>query len=189
MLNGATQYLPSDVIMEAGVLFAAAIAKGVTKGAPKWSPGKTITPITFDGQKSDIQTLDRITRWKPVITATLIEFGGSTTGNQLGFLEPGSTSATHALGTITRIQPRVAGAMFASGEYITDLRLMFERANGGYAAIYMPIALCVKYDVAGVNAAEALVACEFEARLSVSDLISTPGKCPYSIELRTSLPS
>ncbi len=189
MLNGETANLPTDTLIEAGVLFRAATAIGVTQGPPKFDPGKTITPIEFDGKRVDVQGLDRITRWKPRVSATLIEFGGSTTGNQLGFLEPGSTSATHDHGTTTRIQPRAAGVLFASGEYLVDLRIMFERAGGGYAAIYMPIAYCIKYEVQGNDAKEGKVSVEFEARLSASDAISTPGKCPYSIELRTSLPS
>lgn len=189
MLNGATANLPADAIIESGVCFAAGTPWGVTLGPPKFDPGKEITNLDYDGKRSDVQTLDRIIKWNPRVSGTLIEFGGSTTGNQLGKLEPGSTSATHDHGTTTRIQPRVAGAQFVAGEYITDFRLVFERANGGYAAIYMPIALIVKYSVEGQRDKEAKVAFELKGVLSTTDAVSSPGKCPYSIELRTSTPS
>ncbi len=189
MLNGATANLPTDTVIESGVLFRGATPWGVTMGGLKFDPGKTIVNLDYDGKKSDVQTLDRIIKWAPKVTCTLQEFGGASSGNQAIQFEPAATLATHDKGATTRYQPRVAGALFAAGEYITDLRILFERAAGGYVAIYIPIGFVAKYDLQGENAKEAKIAAEFHARLSLTDAVASPGKCPYSIELRTSTPS
>lgn len=189
MLNGMTAYLPTDTVIESGVLFRGPTVWGASMGGFKFDPGKTIVPLDYDGKRSDVQTLDRIVKWAPKITTTLIEFGGATSGNQIAQFEAGNSSLTHDKGTTTRYQPRVAGALFASGEYITDLRVVFERAGGGYAAIYFPIGFVAKYDLQGTPEKEAKIAAEFHARLSVANAVANPGLCPYSIELRTSTPS
>lgn len=190
MLNGYTTNLPADCIIESGVLFKGSTPIGVTSGGCKFDPGKTIENLNYDGKRSDVQGNDRIVKWKPKLTGTLQEFGGATSGNQIANLaEQGSTTATHDKGATTRYQPRVAGALFQTSEYITDLRVLFERAGGGYAAVYFPIGFTVKYGLEGQPDKEGKVPFEFEARLSSADAISSPGKCPYAIELRTSIPS
>jgi len=189
MLDGYTANLPADTIIESGVLFNGPTPVGSSAGGFKFDPGKTFAQLAYDGQKSDVQGNDRIIKWAPKITGTLIEFGGATTGNQQGLLEAGSSSATHDKGATTRTQPRVAGSLFANGEYITNLRVVYERAGGGYAAVYFPIGFVAKYDLQGENAKEGKIAVEFHARLSQADAIASPGKAPYAIELRTSLPS
>ncbi len=189
MLDGYTTNLPADTIIESGVAFNGPTPIGASQGGYKFDPGKTIVQLEYDGKKSDVQGNDRITKWAPKITGTLIEFGGTTTGKQISLVEAGNSSATHDHGATTRIQPRVAGALFANGEYITDFRVVYERANGGYAAVYFPIGFVAKYDLQGENAKEAKIALEVHGRLSQADAIANPGKCPYAIELRTSLPS
>lgn len=104
------------------------------------------------------------------------------------------TGAAGALGTppaggsgsTITYTPAPSGTLLAAGAYAQDVRAIWERGGGGYAAIYMPWALCGKYDLAGNNKAEGLINVEFLGRIDpATQLMSAPA---YMIELRTALP-
>ena len=80
--------------------------------------------------------------------------------------------------------------MYAAGDYISNLRWIFERGtsagSGPYAAIYFPIAICTKWSMKGQDKKEAQISFEFEA---VGDPNVDLGIAPYLIELRTALPT
>lgn len=176
--------LPADTLLDSGVFYIGSTPFGVTRGAPKFNPNRTWENITFDGKFAPVKGLDRPVNGEPVFSGTMLELGGATTGNQLPKLEPGSTAVT--VGPVTTYTPIVAGALLAAGNYITDLRILFQRAGGNYAAVYMPVALCNKYDLAGQNKGEALINVEFVGRIDLAT--QTVADAAYQIELRTSLP-
>lgn len=189
MLNGHTANLPADTLFGLGVVFSGASKIGVTRGAPRWDPGKQLRNTEYDGKITDVAELDRITGWTPTLGFTLMEFGGTATGGQIELLEPGSSQAVaDGEGTIV-ITMRQAEEYFDVGEYASNLRIVWRRGGGGYAALHLPLALCTKYDIQGEDKDEARIACEFRPRLSTADAIATPAKCPFLYELRTALPA
>jgi hypothetical protein len=100
MLTGYTANLPTDIALNAGVLFrtisAVSTKLGVTRGAPDFDPGVDISDIQFDGMRCRLKGLSRKTGWKPIIKGTLIELGPTASGKQTLVLEPGSSEATAA---------------------------------------------------------------------------------------------
>lgn len=181
-ISGYSADLPGDVLMDTGVLWIGNAILGATRGAPNFDPGKEFSNIDFDGKRSDLLGLDRVDRYDPVLSGMLIEFDTP----DLARFEPGSTSA--GTGTVVHT-PKAAGTLFASGDYMTDLRLIFERGvnPGTFAAIHFPKALCTRYRVAGNKNDIALIEFEFRARRDMSS--GTLFDAPYKIELRDALPS
>lgn len=195
MVTGALETLPDDVVIESGVLFVGDTPFATSVGGLKFDPGKEIRNIPYDGKRSDVQGLDRIVGWNPRLSLTIQELGIGATGAQLATLEAGSTEAESGHihggnGLIQTITPKPAGEQFADGDYISDLRGVWELHGGGFVVVHFPIALCDKYGpMEGADKAEGKIPCEFKAVLSMSDAASDPGKCPYTIERRTQLPS
>jgi hypothetical protein len=74
-----------------------------------------------------------------------MELGDSATGNQAAKLLPGSSSASAGSPNVTTITPKAGGTFLASGSYLTDVRLIFERGistgTKQYFAIYFPCGL------------------------------------------------
>ena len=184
-LTGYTANLPTDVLIDSGVLYFGSVVIGVTDGAPKFDPKRNYHQVNFDGKHAPVRLLDRIIHDEAVISATLMEFGGAASGNQLAKLEGGATVAT--VGAVTTTTPVASGTFMAAGAYVVDLRLLFQRGVAGtYAAIYMPFAICHKWDLQGMNKAEAKISCEFAGRIDLATgNIADP---TYRVELRTTLP-
>lgn len=181
-LNGWDGTLPADCLLDSGVLFVGSNPVGVSRGGLTFDPGRTIRNIPFDGQRSDVKGLDRVTKWDSKIMGTLLEFAATDIARD----EPGSTSAV--VGGVTTITPKGAGALFAGGDYLADVRLIFERSGGGYAAVYFAFGFVVKYGpLKGNDNAEAEIPIEISARLAVAASADV-SKCPYVIELRAALP-
>lgn len=188
MITGYTNDLPSDCLLDTGVLFKGAVAFATSNGGLKFDPKRTTRQIQFDGLRSAIAGNDRTTGWDPTISGTILQFNA----DQIAAFETDMDSAS-ASGVIT-YTPKEAGVLFTVGNYIPDLRLMFERAGSSeesplYAAVYFPKALCEKYSLDGKDKEEGQIACEFHARLDMSQEGAKITDPPYKIELRTSLPS
>jgi len=188
MLTGYSANLPNDTLLDMGVLFrtisAVSTKIGVTQGAPDFDPGVEEADIQFDGMRCSLKGLQRRVGFKPMIKGTIIEFGPTATGKQVQVIEPGSSEAT--VGAVTTTTPKAAGLLYASGDYLTDFRLIFQRANGLFVAIYFPIAKATKWSMKGVDKAEAQISIEIEA---IGDPTADLGVAPYLIEHRTALPA
>lgn len=187
-LTGYLATLPDDVLLDMGVLLKGNTKIGVTEGAPDWDPGVDLADTAFDGKRVKyVKGNTRRVMMDPTIKCTMKEFGDATSGKQIGLIEPGSAAVTVAgPPAVTTITPKPAGAFFADADYITDLRLIFERGNGKYAAIYLPIAICTKYALKGNDAKEATYTAEFHG---VGDPAGDLSIAPYLIELRDELPT
>lgn len=181
-LNGYDGTLPADALLDSGVLYVGSTPVGVSRGGLSFDPGRQLRNIPFDGKRSDVKGLDRVTGWASKISGTLLEFAGT----DIQRLEPGATSAV--VGGTTTYTPKGAGALYAAGDYLTDVRLIFERSGGGYAAVYFPSGFVDKWGpLKGTDNAEAELQIEITARAVVAVAADVP-KCPYLIELRTALP-
>lgn len=181
-LSGYSADLPGDVLLDTGVLYVGSTVLGATRGAPRFDPGKSFSNLDFDGKRSDIMGLHRVDKWEPVIACTLLEFDAP----DLVRFEPGETFA----GTTTVIHtPKRAGLLLVAADYISDLRLVFERGAAviTYAAIHFPKALVRRYQVAGNKDDIGLMEAEFLAVLDMSGA-NNLADAPYKIELRDALP-
>jgi hypothetical protein len=92
-------------------------------------------------------------------------------------------------GTTTTYTPKSSGALLAIGDYVADVRVLWERGfdgSGLYFGPYLPYALCTKYDIAGQDAKEGLIAVELMSRINPATTVLTAA--PYVLEYRNSLP-
>lgn len=194
MLHGYSANLPSDALLDNGIVRIGATNWGVTKGQSSFTPNRTVINADFDGKSVPLKLLDRIIHGEPTIQFTAIEFGPAASGSQLVKLEPGSTEATTGTtpNTKTTITPLAGNQFLVAGNYLTDFRLIFERtiaAAAGvkkYAALYMPIALIVEWGpIQGSNKDHPTYQCKVAGR---GDPAGDLSAAAYKIELLESLP-
>ena len=189
-LTGYTSSLPSDILIDSGVLYGGATVFGAFAGGLKFDPGVTYRNAEFDGKRSPVKALDRVTMRMPKISGTCIQL--STTN--VGQIEPGAaTAVTGAWTASTSYAPKSAGQLLASGDYLSDVRLIYQRGGatssaGSYVQVRFPAGLCTKYDITGQDGSEVAIALEIEARLdpTLSGFTSI-GAAPYRIEYITTL--
>jgi hypothetical protein len=192
MLTGYSTNLPSDVLLDSGVLYVGNACRGATRGGLQFTPDFEIENVDFDGKQANIKGLDRkFFGPDSKIAGTLIEFGDTSTGNQVLLLEPGGTTASAGSPNVTTFTPNPGSEFLASGDYSTDVRLIFERGVGSgtkkYAAIYFPVALVKTWSLQGANKGEATIGFEICARRDMSS--GTVATSPYLIEHREALPT
>lgn len=195
-LTGYTDNLPEDTILDHGTVYDGPTKIGVTRGGVKWDPGWTIENIPFDGSDTPIKGLDRKFYGEPMLSFTLIEFGPtSPQGAQIEKLEAGSAAADSGTtpNTLTTITPKAGRQIYASGDYLSDIRVLFHRAitpGAGvkqYAAIYLPCALVRKWSLAGGDKDAATIDVELVGRKDMAS--GTTADAAYKIELRESEPT
>jgi hypothetical protein len=182
---------PTDILVDAAVVYIGTASIGVLRGDPTFDPGREIRNAAegMNGARTKIKGLDRTIRWNSVISGVLLEFGASATpggGNTLRYLEPGSTETTPS--SIVTITPNPGGEFLASGDYVTDLKFIKKRGNATFWSVRFPSALCVTWSLAGGENDEGLVNFTFEARKTVSAL-SDLEAAPYVIERLSALPT
>lgn len=189
-ITGYLPTLPSDVLLLPGVLRIGSTNVGVTRGGGSFDPGWEIENTDFDGKQGPIKLLDRKFHGAPKLSATLIEFGDATTGDQIPKLENTSSSASAGSPNVTTITPDAGGPYIATGDYIANLRWIFDRGIGAgterYCVLHLASALCTKYSISaeGGSRREAEIAVEFEGRV----VPGTVADAAYVIELREALP-
>jgi len=189
-LTGYTSSLPSDVLLDSGVLYVGATVFGAFAGGLKFDPGVTYRAADFDGKRSPVKGLDRVTMRMPKISGTCIQL--STTN--VGQIEPGAaTAVTGAWTASTSYAPKSAGQLLVSGDYLSDVRCIWQRGGatssaGSYVQVRFPSALCTKYDITGQDGAEIAIALEIEARLDPTlSGFTAIGSAPFRIEYLTSV--
>lgn len=174
----AVSSLPSDVLLGTGYLFEGNTYIGVSRGGLTFTPSVEIRNVPFDNKYADIAQLDWPTGSTAVLTGSFIQFV-----SKIATYEPGSVSTSGSSPVTTLITPKAAGALYAAGDYLTNLRHVFPRTSGGYVQFRMASALCTQYDIKGTSKEEALISGTFAARLPLSTAASAPGTRPYVIEL------
>lgn len=196
MLTGYTTNFPNDVLWDTGVAYVGANPIGASKGQPQFDPGREIVNIDFDGKHAPLKGIDRIFHGEPSVEFTLLDFGPAAQGAQVAKLEPGSSAADTGTtpNTLTTVTPKTGGTYIASGEYLTDFRLVYERgitAGAGvkkYFAIYFPVALVARYGpVQGGNKETAGIPVRIVGRKDMAS--GTTADPAYKLEYRESLPT
>lgn len=178
-LTGYTSSLPTDVLLDSGVLYVGATVFGAFAGGLKFDPGLEYRAIEFDGKRSPVAALDRKASVMPVISGTCIQL--STTN--VGQLEAGATTVASGAWTgSTSYQGKRAGSLLVSGDYLTNVRCIWLRGSGGMVQVRFPVALCTKYDITSQDNAEIAIAIEIQARLDMTVSGANVGDMPYRIE-------
>lgn len=178
-LTGYTSTFPTDVLLDSGVLYLNTAVLGVFQGGLKFDPGATYRNIDFDGKRSPVYALDRKTAMAPKLSGTMIELGT----DHVPVLEPGATTVVSGAWTAsTSYQPLAANDLLVSGDYISEVRAIWQRGNGGYVQVRFPIGIITKYDITSQDGAEVAIALEIEARLDMTVSGTTTGTAPYRIE-------
>lgn len=191
-INGYLSTLPSDVLLLPGVLRVGSTNIGVTRGGGQFDPGYEFENVEFDGKQAPIKLLDRKFHGTPRITATLVEFGDATTGDQIPKLEVSSANASAGSPNVTTVTPDPGGPFLAAGDYLANLRWIFDRGVGAgterYVCVLFACALVTKYGITaeGGSRKEAEIPIEIEARKDMAS--GTIADAPYVIELREALP-
>lgn len=189
-LTGYTSSLPSDILLDSGVLYVGATVFGAFAGGLKFDPGVTYRNAEFDGKRSPVAGLDRVTMRMPKISGTCIQLS---TAN-IAQIEPGAATATTGAWTgSTSYAPKAAGPQLVSGDYLSNVRLIYQRGGttasaGSYVQVRFPSGLCTKYDITGQDGAEVAIALEIEARLDPTiSGFSAIGSAPFRIEYLTTI--
>jgi len=194
MLNGYLSTFPSDVLFDNGIIRIGSVNWGVTKGPSSFTPNSTTVNSDFDGKTVPLKGLDRTFHGEPVIQFTGLELGPAASGNQIAKLLPQSTEATTGStpNTKTTITPVAGNQFLAASSYITDFRLIFQRAIApgagikSYCALHLPIALIIEWGpLQGVNKDHPTYSCKVAGRQDPA--VDTQSAC-YNIELLESLP-
>lgn len=195
-LTGYNVDLPKDILLDSGVLYVGTKVWGAFAGGLKFDPGITYRAADFDGKRSPVKGLDRVSMRMPKISGTVIELPATTTtvAGNVQAIEPGSvTNVTGAWSSVSSFAPKSAGQLLASGDYLSDVRLIYQRgeatsSSGNYVQVRFPAGLCTKYDITGQDGSEVAIALEIEARLDPTlSGFTNIGAAPYRIEYITTL--
>lgn len=195
-LTGYNVDLPNDILLDSGVLYVGTKVWGAFAGGLKFDPGISYRNTDFDGKRSPVKLLDRVSMRMPKISGTVIELPLATTtvAGNVPAIEPGAaTNVTGAWSSVSSFAPKSAGVLLVAGDYLADVRLIYQRGEstasaGKYVQVRFPAALCTKYDITGQDGSEVAIALEIEARLDPAlSGFSGTGSAPYRIEYISTL--
>lgn len=194
MLTGYSNNFPTDTLFDNGIIKVGSVVWGVTKGQSSFTPNSVLVNSDFDGKAAPIKQLDRLIHGEPVIQFTAMELGPSASGNQLAKLLMGSAEVTSGTtpNTKTVVTPQSGNQYLASNHYLTDFRLIFERAvatGAGikkYASLHFAIAVVLDWGpVQGANKDHPTFQVKVAGRVDPAASLSLAA---YDIELLESLP-
>jgi hypothetical protein len=183
MPSGYSATLPDDTLVDVAVLSRDVASTpttfGVSRGGLTFTPTKEMRNVEFDGKRSPVAGLDRITAHGATISGTFIQFGTA----QLTNLEPSSSiaTATSTAGTTHTLTPQPASTLIAEGDLIANLTLTYQRLGGGTVKVIFPFAICTEYELSGEDNSEAEISATFEARLGATAAATSTDTAPYSI--------
>lgn len=187
-LSSYTTTLPSDVLLDTGIMYIGSAIFAAQDGGMKFDPKKTFREVMFDGKRSRIKGLDRTVNFAPVITGTVIEMSPAL---MLDF-EPGATAVTltgSPSGFTSGYEPKGAGVLFAAGDYISSCRVIWQRGDGTYVQVrFYDGALCTKWDMSGTDKQEVKIAVELEAVLDMTVTGRKVSDPPFVVEFFTVAP-
>jgi hypothetical protein len=188
MLSSYTTTLPSDVMLDTGILYIGNSIFAAQDGGIKFDPGKTFRQIAFDGQRSRIRGLDRTVMFAPKITGNVLELSPTT----IPSLEPGAQSVSlpgSPTGFTTGYEPKSAGTLFLENDYISTPRCIWQRGDGTYVQVrFYDGALVTKWDLAGTDKQEVKIAIELEAVLDMTVSGRKVSDPPFVIEFFATSP-
>ncbi len=171
MPSGFLGALPTDVVLDEGVLSINGSTFGASRGGISTSFADEIQNIMFDGKRSDVALLDRYISHGAYIAGRFIDLSASQLAVRLN--QP-SVAGT----------PYSASALFAIGQYASNVRATWLCGAGGVAsvAVLLTYARCEKWSVVGGTKDAAEIEAEFRCDLDLRS-VTTTDLAPYAIEV------
>lgn len=153
----------TDTLVDAGVIGVGANGSftplAMTLGGFNFKRGVTYTDTKFDGMRSRVAKLQRITKYDSMFSGKIIQYHGV----QYPYLEPGMASASGTGIVSTYWSLQVASQYLAGGSYGNDFRWIFKRADGSYSQIRAHVFLITKADVTAKDTSAAEIDIQVEA--------------------------
>lgn len=178
MPSGARN-LPNDVLYDTAVLYVdvngTSTPIGASRGGFTFNPNREVRTIEYDGLTSPGVGTQRIVGTGPTMSGSLIEIGE----DQFTYIAETGLSTSFQNAT-KRLLPKAAREIFADGDYVSYAKLVYQRANGGTAAVVFPRALCTQYELSGQDKNEATINLTL---VGVRTLAQGDDDIPYYIEL------
>lgn len=191
-LNGYLSTSPSDLLSSPAIIRVGSTNLGLTRGGVKFENGWNIETLSFDGMQAPIKGLQRKFYGEAKMTFTLMDIGLAATGNQIAKLEANSAAATAggAGVSVTTITPEDGGTVYASANYLSNVRAIWDRTAGSGINRYFTILFATAYVVKwSVNDSARDIATVDVELCAVKDMASgTTNDAPYVIEYREALP-
>lgn len=188
-LSSYTATLPANVLLETGILYFGSSIFSAQDGGLKFDPKKTIREVMFVGKRSRVKGLDRTVDFKPTISGTVLEFSAA----NIPVFEPGAVATTQSggpTGFTTGYKPKQGGVLYASGDYITTCRVVYQRGDGTFCQVrFYDGGVVAKWDLTGTDKQEGKVAIEVEAVLDMTVSGRNTNDAPYVIEYMSSAPA
>jgi hypothetical protein len=172
-MSGFNSRVPTDLLLDTGVLSVAGTVVGPTRGGMKFNPGTTMRDVEYDERMAPVVGLDRKVFMRPTFTGTVLLAGPE----DYRILEAGGS------GTGNTVTPKPAGVQLASGEYLTNVAITWRRSGGGTCVIAFPYAICTQYEQSGTDQKEAETTFTIEARQNRAGVGATDGDVPYTVTI------
>jgi hypothetical protein len=174
MPSGLTATTADSLALNVGVLYVdTTTPMGITQGGLDFDPGKVYREVEFDGKRAAVAELEYVIDYNSVIKGKFIEISPA----MIARLESGSTSDVVSLETT--YTPKPCSELFAEGDYLSNVRLVITRGDGGLLAVHFDTARITKWKVDTKDKAEAMIDCEIKAFLSLTAAASSTDTCPY----------
>lgn len=187
-LSSYTTTLPTDTLLDTGIMYAGASIFAASVGGIKFTPGRSTREVMFDGKRSRVKGLDRTSKFEPKITGTIVEMGPALVVE----LEPGAVAVGLSggpAGFTTGYRPKQAGVLYVAGDYLAAFRVIWQRGNGTYVQCrFFDGAVVDKWDVSGTDNEEAKISVEVCAVLDMTVSGRNTADAPYVIEYFTVAP-
>jgi hypothetical protein len=186
-LSSYTTTLPTNTLLDSGVLYIGSAVWSAHEGGLEFDPGTQRRQVPFDGMSSDVVGLDRTIGFDAHIRGNVYEISADLVKQY----EAGATLATITGGPsgATQVQPKPARTLYASGDYLSNVRAIWMRSDGTFVQVRFPKSLVEKWGpLAGKDREEVRVQLDIKAKLDMSvsgQLTSNP---PFVIEFFAAQP-
>ena len=167
---------PTLALIDAGVMHVGPTPAGMgaTRGGLRFDPGRELRHIDFDGKRSDIAGLHRVTSYDPKLSGNMIEFSQAAVGRY----EPGHASAES--GSDMVFTPIAADQFLVAGDYLRHVTWTGRLQDNKAARVKFDWALVRKYTMTTTDKGEVAVEIEIVGVLAPGE--TNLSKCPYTIE-------
>lgn len=189
MPSGYTSSFRGDIILDAAVLWykkqggdGNPTKFGVSRGGIRFEPEVEWRHVDFDGKRSDIEGLHRVTNRTGRISGTwLLEIP-----KHWPTIEPGATLSSG--GGIDTWTPKAASTLLTPNtDYLQELRMIGTLADGTLGEVFMARALCTRWSWVTEDKNEHVIEAEFMAVLEDGPAATSTDTAPYVFKTRATV--
>ena len=149
---------------------------GLSVGGVTFESGLEWRQPEFDGRRSAIEGLDRVTDRSAVLTGVVL----AELPKHIPLIEPGATSASGSAPETTVWTPKVASTLLTPDtDYLQNVTMLWTKSDATFAGIRMTRALGTFTQIAGDDKNEGKITFRIEARLENGAAASSTDTPPY----------